>query len=486
MAAGFAAAAATVDAAYETPAQHHNPMELFQTTCAWDADRVRLIVWESSQNVRGVQHGLALQLGIAPDAIRVVSPVVGGGFGARGRMGHNTALVALAARRLGRPVKHVATRREGFTLRHFRAETRHRLRLGADAQGRLLALDHRSWEFTSRDDRFVTAGSDATARLYACPNIRTLVRNVAADRQAPGFMRGLPETPYLFAMESAMDELAHALDIDPVELRRCNETAADPVTGKPCTSRALLRCMAGGARLFGWDGRRKQPGTHSTTTKHVGWSYATAIYPTQISAADCAVTLLPSGRALTEASTHEIGTGVSTVMAQVVADQLGLPLGAVEVRTGDTLLPAAPITAGSSSTASVCTALVMACDALRARLAAGRIMNTRTAWAQLNGGQVWGISSALHEATELEPGEARYINRDFGEYHFPVAADTGDIRTVMLEEEDPVVPLGIKGLGDLGMTGLNAAVANAVFHATGRRLRRLPIRVGDLLRGAAA
>lgn len=211
---------------------------------------------------------------------------MGGGFGARGRMGHNTALVALAAWRLGRPVKHVATRREGFTLRHFRAETRHRLRLGADAQGRLLALDHRSWELTSRDDRFVTAGSDATARLYACPNIRTLVRNVAADRQAPGFMRGPPETPYLFAMESAMDELAHALDIDSVELRRRNETAADPVTGKPYTSRALLRCMAEGARLFGWDGRRKQSGAHFTAAEHIGWGYATAMYPTQISAAD--------------------------------------------------------------------------------------------------------------------------------------------------------------------------------------------------------
>lgn len=239
------------------------------------------------------------------------------------------------------------------------------------APTRLRALDHRSWELTSCDDRFVTAGSDATARLYACPDIRTLVRDVAADRQAPGFMRGSPETPYLFAMESAVDELAHALDIDPVELRRRNETKADPVAGKPYTSRALLRCMTEGGRLFGWDERRKRPGAHSTAAEHVGWGYATATYPTQISAADCAVTLLPGGRALAGASTHEIGTGVSTVTAQLVADQLGLPLGTVEARTADTLLPAAPITAGSSSTASVCTALVMACDALRARLAAG-------------------------------------------------------------------------------------------------------------------
>ena len=606
--AGLAAASTTVDAWYETPPQHHNPLELFQTSCAWSEDGQQLTVHESSQSVRGYQHGLALQLGLAPAQVRVVAPFIGGGFGSRGRLGQNTALAALAAKRLGRPVKHVARRRDGFTLRHYRAETRHHIRLGADAEGHLVALDHRSWELTSRDDTFAGAGSDSTSRLYACPNVHTLVRNVRADRQSPGFMRSPPETPYLFAMESAMDELAHALGIDPIELRRRNETRVDSITGRPYTSRRLLECIEEGARRFGWERRDARPGSHSTGTEHVGWGYATAFYPTNISPAEAAVMLTPDLRAVAETSTHEIGTGVRTVITQTVADLLGLPLEAVEARVGDTSLPAAPISAGSSGTASICTALYLACEQLRARLAeaatsaagdpssvlaglppddvrlsdgrlvsgdasgalsedlrtavrragggnplvarvtsiptgtperntarfweakpalyggtdrsdrlqfsfgaqfvevridrhtqmmsiprmvgvfaAGRIMNRRTAWAQLNGSQIWGMSAVTHEATELDPRSARYVNRDFSEYHIPVIADVGDIQTVMLDEVDTLInPLGIKGLGELGMTGMNAAVANAVFHATGRRLRRLPIRPGDLLTRAGA
>lgn len=601
---GFAQATATVDAWYETPAQHHNPMELFQTTCAWCKDnggKEELVIWESTQNVRGSQYGVAKQLGLKPAQVRFISTFIGGAFGSRGELGQVTALIAFAARQLGRPVKFVATRREGFTQRTFRAETRHHVRLGADAEGHLTALAHDGWELTSRSERFALAGIDATARLYACPNVHASVRNVKADRQAPGFMRAPPEVPYLFALESAMDELSYTLGLDPLELRRTNDTLVETVTGKPYTSRSLIACIDHGAELFGWSRRTPEPRSLATPTHLVGWGFATAFYPTQVAPAECRLTLTPELTALVETGTHEIGTGIRTVIAQVASDLLGVALGAVEVRIGDSALPAAPMAAGSNSTASVGSAVATACEQLRVRLAkaavadesspfhgldefavrlrageafahrdgqpdlieplaltlrrinrgrpvvekgvynppgappligpalihrgiplftggersnhrmqfafgaqfvevtidratgelrvpravgvftGGRIMNRRTATAQLSGGQVWGISSALHESTELDPTLARYVNSDLSEYHVPVCADVHDITTVILDEVDTVInPLGIKGVGELGVTGLNAAIANAVFHASGERLRKLPIRVGDL------
>lgn len=640
---GLAESAVCIDAWYHTPAQHHNALELFQTTCAWSTDeegRELLRVWESTQNTRGFQYGLAKQLGLKPAQVRILSPYIGGAFGSKGALGQFTAIAALAARELGQPVKLVATRRQCFSLRTFRAETRHHLKLGADAQGKLLALDHESWELTSRTERFATAGSDSTSRLYACPSVRTMVHNVEADRQAPGFMRAPPEMPYLFALESAMDELAYKLDLDPVELRRRNDTLVELATDRPYTSRSLLRCIDRGAEIFGWSERNPAPGSMSDGDDLIGWGFASAFYPTMVGPADCRITLTPSSdvaantpRALVEVGTHEIGTGIRTVVAITVADLLGLPMEAVEVRLGDSDLPAAPLSAGSNSTATITSVLAKCCVEIREKLAnaavqdkssplhgldpglirliggravfthdprataptpgqvdalhpqqsrsqeedaplaspfseplhvalgrvsrrkplvqkttntphgapevigpmlvrkgipvmvggatlkdrmqfaqgahfievrisrstgtirvtravgvfaGGRIINPRTAYAQLQGGQVWGISSALEEATELDPMVGRYVNADLGEYHVPVCRDIPDITTVMLEEEDTLVnQLGVKGLGELGVTGLAAAIANAVFHATGERVRTLPIRSNDVMKSAA-
>lgn len=592
--AGFLSSDTLVEAWYETPAQHHNPLELFQTTCDWKKDG--LTVWESTQNVRGAQYGLAKQLGFSPKKIHIISPFIGGAFGSRGELGQHTALIAFASRKLGRPVKCVATRRQGFTLRTFRAETRHHLRLGGSFEGKLTVLEHDSWEVTSRKEHFAVAGSESTARLYACPNVSVKVLNLEVDRQAPGFMRAPPETPYLFAMESAMDELSYALSLDPLEMRRKNDTKVDTVTNLPYTSRSLVQCIERGAELFGWSHRTPAPTSMREGDEFIGWGYATAFYPAQAGPAECRILLTPEGAAIVEIGTHEIGTGVRTVTAQTAADLLGLPLEAVEVCIGDSRLPASPMSAGSNSTASVCTVVAKCCEYLRERLAnnavkskqsplfgsesfnvrlreghaeagalreplttivkrvgrgrviveratntphgappfigpamirrgkplmmggsrlkdrlqfahgaqfvevrvncwtgelrvprmvgvfaAGRIMNQRTARSQLMGGQIWGLSSALFEASEVDPRTARYVNDDLAEYHIPVNADVVRVETVILPEEDKLVnPLGIKGVGEIGITGVAAAVANAIYHATGVRLRKLPIRVGDL------
>ena len=586
-----------IDACYETPPQHHNPMELYQTICDWQDNR--LTVWESSQSVRGYQHGLAKQLGLKAKNVRVVSPFIGGAFGSRGELAQYTALIAFASKRVGRPVKFVASRQQCFTLRTFRAETRHHVRIAADHNGRLTALSHDSWELTSRTDRFAVMGSDSTARLYACPNVRFKVRNLEADRQTPGFMRAPPETPYMFALECAMDELSYALKFDPLELRHRNETIIDPIAKIPYTSRSLLRCMEAGAEAFGWKQRDPKPVSMRDGDDLVGWGYATAFYPTMVGPADARVTLTPELRAIVEVGTHEIGTGIRTVIAQTAADILGLELSAVEVRIGESTLPAAPLSAGSNSTASVCTVVAKACNFLRRRIvnaafegktspfkdvdarqailrnlrveaaglsesldvavqragrgnamianatnsphgappliapalirmgkvvmrggsmlkdrlqfafgaqfvevrinrwtghirvprvvgafAAGRIMNPKTARSQLAGGQIWGVSAALLEAADLDRRLARYVNDNLAEYHVPTNSDVLDVTTLMLHEEDNLVnPLGIKGVGELGVTGMNAAVANAVYHATGIRCRKLPIRVESVLQG---
>src|SRR6185503_9287153 len=237
-------------------------------------------------------------------------------------------------------------------------------RLAADRDGRFVALRHDSWELTSRTDNFVLAGSENTARLYACPNIRTEVQVVEADRQTPGFMRAPPEVPYFFAMESAVDELAAAMGLDPIELRRRNDTLVEAVSGKPFSSRALMDCFDTAAAAFGWRGRAAAPRAMRQGEWLVGFGCAAAAYPAQVAAADCRATLLPDDRALIEIGTHEIGTGAYTILAQTAADRLGLPVEQVEVRLGDSRLPAAPLTAGSVSTASNCNAVAQACVAL--------------------------------------------------------------------------------------------------------------------------
>ena len=552
----YNAAPVKIDVEYETPAQHHNPLELFQSTCAWGGDK--LTIWESVQNSRGLQRGVAKQLGIDHDDVRVFSKYVGGAFGSRGEAATTTALVAYAARELKRPVKLVVSRQQGFTLRTFRAETKHHIKLAADNSGKLQALSHESWELTSRSENFALAGSASTARLYACDNIRTHVHNTTADRQTPGFMRAPPEVPYLFAHESAMDELAYKLKMDPIEFRRINDTKVEPIKKLPYTSRALMQCFDTAAKEFGWSERNPEPRSMQDDDWLIGHGCATASYPVQIGPAHARVTLFAGGTAKVETGTHDIGTGMYTIIAQTVADQLKLAIEKIDVIIGDSSLPSTPLTAGSSGSASVCNVVAKACIEVMEKLskldspqnepiiveasnnphgapplvgpllinkalpilvggvmkdrmqfsfgahfvevkvhkatgeirvprvvsafAAGRILNPLTAKSQLMGGQIWGIGAALLEATKIDERHARYVNADLAEYHVAVNADVGKITTLMLPEtDDEINQLGIKGIGELGVTGMNAAIANAVFHATGVRIRKLPIQLDKMV-----
>ena len=551
----FADAPLKHEAHYSTATEHHNPMELFTTACAWEGGK--LTVWESSQNIWGMKNGLAQQLNIAPDDIHALSPLIGGAFGSRGSLTQRTAIVALAAKHLGRPVKLMTSRDQGFTIATYRAETRHHIKLGADKNGKLISLTHEGEEVTSRPDNYLVGGTESSVRLYGCPNIASKVSIVHADRNTPGFMRSPPETPYIFALECAMDELAYKAGVDPVALRKLNDTKKEPIKGLPFTSRSLVECFDQGAEAFDWSRRDAQVRSMRDGDWLVGMGTAATMYPSNIASAAARVTLFPDNTARVQSATHEIGQGITTACALIAADKLGIDPAHVTVEVGDSTLPPAPVAGGSNSTASVGNAVAKACEEILAKrrqgangvieayaenspkgvpkndldmlyhgkpafvrgegagnniryafgaqfaevrvhrltgeirvpralgaFAAGTIVNPKTAESQLSGGIVWGISAALHEATEIDQKSARYYNDDLAEYLMPVNADIGDIKVLMLpEKEDIINPLGIKGIGELGNVGMSAAVVNAVYHATGIRVRQMPVRLEMLFAG---
>ena len=560
------------DAEYATPTQHHNPIELFATTAQWHGDE--LTIYEPSQFVYGLRAALSQQLAIEPEKIRVLNDFVGGAFGCKGATTQRTALIALVAKKLGRPVKLVAGRDQGFTISGYRNETRHRVRLGATRDGRFTAYHHDLWELNGRTDPYVNGGIENSAAIYAFPTVMSTARMVRADRNPPIFMRAPPEMPVIYALEAAIDELAVKLAMDPVELRRVNDTTKNWVSGKPYTSRNLMPCYDAASAAFGWKKRTPQPGSMRDGDWLIGWGCATATYPTQMSPAAARVRLAADGTARVEIAAHDVGTGAYTVIGQMAAEGLGIAPERIAVVIGDTALPPGPVAGGSVTTASACSAVKMACDQIRARLgvasgasaeqrtaaferlkvgaveevgsyvpafsktksttglykgstditggpnlesdaktmfafgaefvevrihsrtreirvprivgafAAGRIMNPRTAHSQLMGGMIWGIGSALHEFTEIDKREARYMNDNLAEYLVPVNADIRQVDVIMLPEVDTEInPAGAKGIGELANVGTAAAVANAVFHATGKRIRELPITIDKLIVG---
>lgn len=567
----FAAAPVTIDHEYGTPTQHHNPMELFSTTAVWNGDELTL--YEPSQFMYALPHAVAEQLGIDPAKVRAVSRYVGGAFGSKGMPTQRTALIAAAARDLGRPVKLIVHRKQGYTLATYRAETRHRIRLGAGRDGRLTSYGHEGWEVTSRQDDYSVAGVETTAEMYGWSNVRTRVNLVKADRNTPGFMRSPPETPYMYALESAMDEMAIACGMDPVEFRRVNDTRKSPINGAPYTSRSLMQCFDQAAASFGWSRRTPAPMSMRDGDWLVGYGCATATYPTNSSAATARVRLTPDGKAVVEVASHDLGTGAYTVVQQVATGALKLDPANVTVLMGDSRLPPSPVAGGSQTTASVGSAVHKAATQIAARFggtmpapaalsaaferlsvarideyaewwpkgssakavrtlynggvgggeegeqaegsdpkplmyafgaefvevrvhrltreirvprmtgafAAGHIVNPRTARSQYLGGMIWGMACALLERTEIDELRARYVNDNIAEYLIAVNADVPQVDILMVPEvDDQVNPIGVKGIGELGNVGTAAAVANAVYHATGKRIRDLPITMDKL------
>jgi xanthine dehydrogenase YagR molybdenum-binding subunit len=580
--AAFASAAVKHEAEYETPTQHHNAIELYATTCVWDGDRVT--VYEPSQMVVGLQFGLAKELGIDPSNVHVISPYVGGAFGSKASVTPRTSLVAMAAKILKRPVKLVVPRDQGFTTATYRAETRHKLKLAANADGKMTAYLHEAWEVTSRADDYVVAGTKATTAMYATPNVTTKVHLVKADRNTPGFMRAPAEIPYMFALESAVDELSVALKMDPVEVRRINDTDKNPVNGAPYTSRSLMKCYDEASKAFGWSKKSAAPRSMRDGDWLIGWGCATACYPTQMAPSTARVYLSADGSVRVQTASHDVGTGAYTVIGQMAAEMLGADMKNVRVELGDSRLPPGPVSGGSVTTASTCSAVKLACNTILEKIsglpsakdvsvsngeitfpdghkekleaafkrlgtgtiealgefvpkdaapgdlaasqqgaakivggagktstmfsfgavfvevrvhertreirvprvvgafAGGHIKNTRTARSQYLGGLVWGISSALHEETEIDRRVARYVNDNIAEYLIPVNADIQNVEIIMVPEVDNEInPAGIKGIGELANVGTDAAVANAVYHATGVRVRKLPIRIEKLM-----
>ncbi len=575
--AGMSQASAKVEQTYVTPVENHNPMEPHATLSVWNGDQ--LTVYDATQGIFGVRKVLSKTFGMPIDNVRVVSHFLGGGFGCKGSAWSHVVISALAAKQVGRPVKLVLERRQMFGPVGYRPRTEQNLQLGAMSGGTLTGARHDVYTQTSTFDEFVESSAGVTRMLYATPNEETSHRLVRLDAGTPTFMRAPGESTGTFALESAMDELAYALPMDPIALRLKNYAEKDPEEGKPWSSKSLRECYRVGAAQFGWEKRTPAVGSMRTADgKLIGWGMATATYPVRRSKSSAMARLLPDGTAYVQAGTQDLGTGTYTVMTQTAADALGLPPERVRFELGDTDMPETPVSGGSQTAASTGSAVQAAGKAARAQAVAlavadpasplfglpadavdvaesrmsskidaaksetyadliarqklpfieaktdsgpgaekdeyamhsfgavfaevvvdpdfgevrikrivgvygvGNILNAKTARSQLLGGVVFGIGMALLEETMTDTRLGRVMNADLAEYHIPVNADVPEIDITFVPETDPYVnPLGVKGIGEIGITGTVAAIASAVYHATGKRVRDLPITLDKVM-----
>jgi xanthine dehydrogenase YagR molybdenum-binding subunit len=571
----FTATAARVDATYITPIEHHNPMEPHATIARWDGDR--LTVWTSTQGISNAQTTLAGQFGLERTNVRVICPFVGGGFGCKGSTWAPATLSAMASKVVGRPVKLVVTRAQMFTSNGYRPRTIQKLKFSAEVDGKLTSMRHDGFTQMSQPSlgEFSEPVALATEMLYACPNVAVSHRLVATHSSLPTYMRAPGEASGVFALESAMDELAVSLRMDPVEFRLRNYADNDPHEGKPFASKALKACYHQGAEAFGWVRRSAEPRSMRDGNQLIGWGFATATYPTNRQKASVRVQMHADGLVVVQSGTQDLGTGTYTVMSQVAADTLGIPMSRVRFELGDSNLPQAPVSGGSTTAASVAPAVLRACQALNDKLIdmahsdaelgwrsldrsalrmqdglivgpdrrvavaellarrgetavsasadtapgeerqrysmhsfgaqfvevrvdqdlgeirvsryvgafdCGRILNAKTARSQLIGGITYGIGMALLEETHVDGETGRIVNANVADYLLPVHADIPEIQTIIVQnDENESNPLGVKGIGELPMVGVAAAIANAVYHATGVRVRKVPIRIEDVL-----
>ncbi|KUL31970.1 xanthine dehydrogenase family protein molybdopterin-binding subunit [Actinoplanes awajinensis] len=513
--AALATAPATVDVTYSTPALHNNPMEPHATIARWDGEN--LVLYDSNQHPSGIAKTLGTVFGLPVERVHVIAEHIGGGFGSKGSARPNAVLAAMGSWVTGRPVQLALPRQAMFSMVGHRAPTVQRIRIGASLDGDLTAIDHESWTQTSRLFEFVESPGVVTRSMYPAPNLRTSHRVVPLDVPTPRWMRGPGEAPGMVALECALDELAIRLDLDPVELRA---RSANP---------GYLTCLRRGAERFGWSGRDNRPRQRREGDWWIGTGMAGATYPANAMPSTARVRALGHDGYEVAIGAADLGTGARTILAQIAADELGVPVEDVHIRIGDSTLPVASVAGGSSGSASWGWAVTGACRALResgddeatfdttelvgkmptdrhaygahfaevrvdavtgevrvSRLFGmydtGRILNPRTARSQFIGGMVMGIGMALHEESVLDPALGAWVNHDLAEYHIPAHADVEQIDAEWLDEPAADLnPMGAKGIGEIGIVGSPAAIVNAVWHATGIRIRDLPVRLDKLL-----
>ncbi|MGV9902933.1 xanthine dehydrogenase family protein molybdopterin-binding subunit [Streptomyces sp. NPDC003388] len=517
----LAASEHVVDAEYTTPEEHHNMMEPHAATARWDGGRLEVI--DSNQGATWVVGELANLFSLDPASVRVRSEHVGGGFGSKGVRAHQVAAV-MAATTLRRPVRVVLTRRQMFSLAGYRSPTTQHVRLGADATGRLRALEHTSLNVTSTVHEFVEPSAGVARVMYDADAHHTANRVVRLDLPTPTWMRAPGEAPGSFALEAALDELAEKCGIDPIELRLRNEPDRGPVSGLPFAGRNLPACFAEGARRFGWADRDPRPGRRRDGRWLLGTGTAAASFGAGAGPSTATATAHPDGTFTVRIAAADIGTGARTALTLVAADALDVDTGRVRVRIGDSDFGPAMIAGGSMGTRSWSWAVTKAAAELRERLAlstdipaegitvrsdttaaigalppaerhsfgaqfaevavdvgtgevrvrrmlgifaAGRIVNPLTARGQFLGGMIWGISMALHEEAVRDRASGGHVGPDLAGYHVATNADVPHIEADWIEDTDPNDPVGIKGIGEIGIVGAAAAIANAVWHATG-------------------
>jgi xanthine dehydrogenase YagR molybdenum-binding subunit len=542
----LASAEVKVDPTYVIPRENHNPIEMHATIAAWNGDRLTL--WDKSQWVDNVADEIAAVFGIAAENVHVVSPFVGGAFGSGLRAWPHVTLAALGARVASRPVKVMLSRREMYYGTGYRPHTVQRVALGASRDGRLAAIVHDAYHETSTYEEYTEALLNATRFLHSCPNVYTRDRLARMNVHTPTWMRAPGEVSGVFALECAMDELAVALNIDPVELRLRNEPEQDEFKKLPFSSRSTRKCYRVAAERFGWGRRNPEPRSMRDGRLLIGWGMASATYPMNFAPASAVARLLPDSTAEVASASSDMGPGTWTSMTQVAADALGLPIERVKFTLGDSRLPRTPPHGGSMTMASVGSAVQAACRKVRedalarggandlaeamrrigqvveafadskpgdasqrfsmhafgavfaevavdpdlgeARVrrivgayGAGRIVNPKTSRSQCIGGMIGGIGMALMEHSVVDPRNGRVVNANLAEYAVPVHADAPPVMDVIfVEEHDPHVnPLGVKGLGEIAIVGVASAISNAVFHATGKRIRELPVTPDKLL-----
>jgi xanthine dehydrogenase YagR molybdenum-binding subunit len=569
----FNSGAVKIDTTYVTPVEHHNPMEPHATIATWSDEK--LTVWTATQGISGARDTLAGQFGIDKANVRVICPYLGAGFGSKGNTWPPATLAALAARIVKRPVKLVLSRAQMYTSNGYRPRTVQKLKIASAIDGTLISMRHDGFSSMSQPSlgEFAEPVGLATEMLYACPNLAVTHRLVALNASLPTYMRAPGEASGVYALESAMDEMAVALKMDPIAFRLRNYAETDPHENKPFASKALRACYEQGATAFGWEKRSAEPRSMRDGNTLIGWGFATSTYPTNRMPAAVRVRMDRKGDVVLQCGTQDIGTGTYTVMTQVAADTLGIPSHRIRFELGDSNFPPGPVSGGSMTVASVSPSVQAACRALvdkikdialdeprwrgqsrdvlqlrddlvegaghrmpvsellergnQASIEAeaktqpgeekkqfsmhafgaqfaevrvdpdlgeirvsrfvgafdgGNILNAKTARSQLIGGIIYGIGMALLEETLVDANTGRIVNTNVAEYLMPVNADVPDIQTIIVPNDDKNSnPLGVKGIGELPMVGVAAAIANAVYHATGVRVRKVPIRIEDVL-----